>query len=201
MCYTFYLTKIIPNLTTIFGIFSCIFDKKPLPLQQISRKPMIIRPTRYSDLNVLSAIFAHARQQMAMDGNPTQWGDGYPERLQLEEDIQRGVSYVIEQDGKVCGTFVFIIGKDPTYQRIEEGYWLDDDMQYGTIHRIASNNTQQGIFQAVLLWCSARCSNLRIDTHKDNRRMIHLIEKEGFIRCGIIYTRNLSPRIAYQRIK
>ena len=80
---------------------------------------MTIRPTTYADIDALMAIFAHARAQMAADGNPTQWGDGYPSRKQIESDIQRGVSYVIEHNGQPCATFVFIIGKDPTYAYIE----------------------------------------------------------------------------------
>ena len=39
---------------------------------------MTIRPTTYADIEALMAIFAHARAQMAADGNPNQWGDGYP---------------------------------------------------------------------------------------------------------------------------
>lgn len=161
---------------------------------------MTIRPTTYADMDALLVIFAHARGLMVADGNPTQWGDSYPSRQQLEEDIQRGVSYVIEQDGEVCATFVFIIGKDPTYDIIEDGTWMDDSLPYGTIHRIASDGLQQGVFRTVLDWCTAHCANIRIDTHQDNRRMIHLIEKAGFSRCGIIYTRDHSPRIAYQRL-
>ena len=137
---------------------------------------------------------------MAADGNPNQWGDGYPSREQLMSDIQRGVSYVIEHKGVPCATFVFIIGTDPTYQYIEDGQWLDDTLPYGTIHRIASNGQQREIFRAVLDWCSAQCSNIRIDTHQANARMIHLIEQAQFTRCGIIYTRDNSPRIAYQRV-
>lgn len=161
---------------------------------------MTIRPTTYADIDALMAIFAYARAQMAADGNPTQWGDGYPSREQLESDIQRGVSYVIELDGQPCATFVFIIGKDPTYTYIDNGEWLDDILPYGTIHRIASNGEQQGIFRTVLHWCSAQCPNIRIDTHLDNTRMIHLIEKAGFTHCGTIYTRENSPREAYQRL-
>ena len=161
---------------------------------------MTIRPTTYADLDALMAIFAHARAQMAADGNPTQWSDGYPTREQLQNDIQRGVSYVIEHKGVPCATFVFIIGTDPTYQYIEDGQWLDDKLPYGTIHRIASNGQQRGIFRAVLNWCSAQCCNIRIDTHQANARMIHLIEQAQFTRCGIIYTRDNSPRIAYQRV-
>lgn len=161
---------------------------------------MTIRPTTYADMDALLVIFAHARGLMVADGNPTQWGDSYPSRQQLEEDIQRGVSYVIEQDGEVCATFVFIIGKDPTYDIIDDGAWIDDTLPYGTIHRIASNGQTRGVFNSVLDWCAARCTNTRIDTHRDNRRMIHLIEKARFSRCGIIYTRDHSPRIAYQRL-
>ena len=159
---------------------------------------MTIRPTTYADLDALTAIFAYARAQMAADGNPTQWGDGYPTREQLENDIHRGVSYVIVHEGVPCATFVFIIGDDPTYAYIEDGQWLDDTLPYGTIHRIASNGQQRGIFRAVLDWCSAQCSNIRIDTHQANARMIHLIEHNQFTRCGIIYTRDNSPRMAYQ---
>ena len=161
---------------------------------------MTIRPTTHADMDALLVIFSHAREQMVADGNPTQWGDSYPSRQQLEEDIQRGVSYVIEQDGEVCATFVFIIGKDPTYDIIEDGTWVDDTLPYGTIHRIASNGQTKGIFEMVLHCCIAHCANIRIDTHQDNLRMIHLIEKAGFSRCGIIYTRDHSPRIAYQRL-
>ncbi len=160
---------------------------------------MTIRPTTYADIPDLQAIFAHARQQMLCDGNPDQWGNNYPSREQVVEDIQRGVSYVMEEDRVVCATFVFIIGEDPTYDIIDDGSWLND-LPYGTIHRIASNGKIKGVFGAVLDWCSAYCSNIRIDTHQDNARMLHLIEKHGFTRCGIIYTRDNSPRVAYQRI-
>ena len=161
---------------------------------------MTIRPSTYADIDALMAIFAYARAQMAADGNPTQWGDGYPSHEQLMSDIQRGVSYVVEHNNHPCATFVFIIGEDPTYAYIEDGNWLDDTLPYGTIHRIASNGQERGIFLFVLNWCSAQCGNIRIDTHQDNARMIHLIEQANFTHCGIIYTRDNSPRIAYQRV-
>ena len=161
---------------------------------------MTIRPSTYADIDALLAIFAHARQQMVVDGNPSQWGDNYPSCEQLEEDIRRGVSYVVEYLGEVIATFVFIIGNDPTYNIIEEGAWIDDTLPYGTIHRIASNSKTKGVFGVVLHWCTARCNNIRIDTHEDNARMLHLIEKHHFSHCGIIYTRDHSPRVAYQKL-
>ena len=160
---------------------------------------MTIRLTTYADIEALMAIFAYARAQMIADGNPTQWGDGYPSREQLMSDIQRGVSYIVEHNTHPCATFVFIIGEDPTYHYIEDGQWLDDTLLYGTIHRIASNGEQRGIFPFVLHWCSAQCPNIRIDTHRDNLPMQRALEKNGFHRCGIIHLENGDARIAYQK--
>lgn len=163
---------------------------------------MTIRPATYHDIDALLTIFAHAREQMAMDDNPMQWGDGYPAREQIEQDIHAGVCYVME-DGTtktIYGTFVFILGNDPTYRIIDDGAWIDDTLPYGTIHRIASSGLQSGIFREALEWCVTQCANIRLDTHHANQRMIHLIEKNNFQRCGIIYVRDHSPRIAYQRL-
>ena len=42
--------------------------------------------------------------------------------------------------------------------------------------------------------------NIRIDTHKDNKIMQGLLARHGFSYCGIIYLKNGSPRLAYQRV-
>ena len=53
----------------------------------------------------------------------------------------------------------------------------------------------------VLEWCMDRCGNIRIDTHDDNLPMQHVLEKNGFIRCGRIWNEDGSPRIAYQKCR
>lgn len=145
-------------------------------------------------------VFDEARTFMASVGNPTQWGDGYPTADILLADIQRGVSYVIEEDDAIVGTFAFIPGTDPTYAVIENGQWLDDVLPYGTIHRLASLSDHHGIADACLDWCAARMDNIRVDTHRDNLVLQHILTTRGFSCCGIIYVRNHSPRLAYQRI-
>ena len=52
---------------------------------------------------------------------------------------------------------------------------------------------------APLLWGYEQCGNLKIDTHEDNVVMQHVLEKNGFERCGKIYTHDGTPRIAYQK--
>ena len=44
------------------------------------------------------------------------------------------------------------------------------------------------------------CESLRADTHADNKIMQHLLEENGFTRCGIIHVEDGTPRIAYQKM-
>ena len=40
--------------------------------------------------------------------------------------------------------------------------------------------------------------SIRIDTHKDNVIMHHILRKYGFQHCGVIFLANGDPREAYQ---
>ncbi len=159
---------------------------------------MTIRKTTAADFAQIQKLYAHAREQMRQAGNPSQWGGDRPSEIVLKEDIRKGQSYVIEENGLQCGVFSFIIGEDPTYQVIRQGQWLND-APYGTIHRIAANGLNSGVFRRCLSFCMSQISNIRIDTHEDNLIMRHLLEKYGFERCGVIYVEDGSPRIAYQK--
>lgn len=161
---------------------------------------MEIRKARLEDLDRILEIYAYARTFMAETGNPTQWGDSYPQKELLLEDISRKQLYVMVEDGQIHGVFVFIIGEDPTYQIIEDGAWLND-APYGTIHRIAGDGKKRGLLRLCVEYCKEQIDTLRIDTHHDNRIMQDAIEKNGFQRCGIIYSVDGSPRIAYQSEK
>ena len=156
-----------------------------------------IRAAQQSDLDEIEKIYAHARRFMAENGNPTQWRDGYPRRELLAQDICRGELYVAQKENGLCGVFLFVIGKDPTYAYIEDGDWISD-ASYGTIHRIASRS--KGLFGEALEFCRQKCSHIRVDTHMDNKPMQHLAEKYGFSRRGIIYVEDGTPRIAYELI-
>lgn len=160
---------------------------------------MTIRKTTPADFRQIQKIYAYARIQMRKNGNPSQWGDRSPSNETVWDDIQKGQSYVIEETDRICGVFAFIIGNDPTYQVIEQGRWLNE-APYGTIHRLAAGQGAKGIFDACLSYCTAQIPNIRIDTHTDNRIMRHLLHKRNFQECGIIYVKDGSPRIAYQKV-
>lgn len=161
------------------------------------RKGGVIRPAVPEELPELLELYAKARAFMAAHGNPTQWGTSSPAVWVLEEDIRQKRLFICEREGRLCGVFAFPIGADPTYEKVEEGGW-HSDAPYGTIHRLAGKETERGIFEECLSWCRKQIGHIRIDTHENNVIMRHLIEKNGFVRCGIIHVADGSPRIAYE---
>lgn len=160
----------------------------------------MFRGARRSDLEQILEIYAHARKAMADSGNPTQWGDSYPPQEMLEEDIDSNRLFVYTVNGRLEAVFAFILGPDPTYAKIEDGQWLNDEVSYGTIHRLASTGGRRGVTSEVIAWCLEHCESLRADTHADNKIMQHLLEKNGFARCGIIHVEDGTPRVAYQKL-
>ena len=151
------------------------------------------------ELDQIMDIYARARAFMAENGNPTQWGDSYPPRELIEEDILSNRLFVCVINGELEAVFAFVLGEDPTYKVIENGQWLSDE-PYGTLHRLASAGRRPGIGRLVIDWCLEHCESLRADTHADNKVMQHVLESNGFSRCGIIHLANGSPRIAYQKL-
>lgn len=156
-----------------------------------------IRKATMQDLTGIREIYEMARQFMRKNGNYSQWGKGdEPEDL-IEEDIQQGNLYVLEKDGGIHAVFAFIMGEDPIYLEIEEGKWKSEE-PYAAVHRVASDGTVQGVLGHIMDYCKAQVPHLRIDTHKDNKIMQHVLEKYGFVSCGIVHVPDGSPRIAYE---
>ena len=141
---------------------------------------------------------------MRADGNLTQWAaPGFPDDTLLLRDIARGGGFVIESvipseaKESLVAYFALLPSPEPTYDLID-GAWLTD-APYGVIHRMASYPDVHGIFSAVLEFAAARYAHLRIDTHRDNHIMQHLIEKHNFTYFGIIWLEDGTERLAYER--
>jgi ribosomal protein S18 acetylase RimI-like enzyme len=160
---------------------------------------MEIRKTTRDDLDEIRIIYADARAFMKKQNNPGQWGEDYPGKELLESDIYLGRSYVCISDNRIVGTFCFEVAVDPTYIEIFEGAWLDD-ASYAVIHRIASARGSKGVASFCVDWCFNQHPNIRIDTHRNNKPMISFLEKNGYVRCGIIYIENGDERIAFHKV-
>lgn len=160
-----------------------------------------IRKTRPDDLHVVMQIYEAARRFMHSTGNSNQWGEDYPSVDLIKDDMDQGNSFVcLSQADEVVGVFYFQKEKpDPTYLKIHEGDWINDD-KYGVIHRIASSGAERGVMDFVVNWCYRQTGNIRIDTHRDNIVMQNILRKTGFRYCGIIYLKNGDERLAYQKV-
>lgn len=167
-------------------------------LSPTSRKAtMEIRTATDQDIDEIERIYATAKQTMRESGNAFQWVDGYPQRSLIEGDIAAGELFLIEDCGRPCAVFMLSMEADPTYRDID-GSWLNDE-PYGVIHRVGSDGTAKGILEAALGFAFTRTENVRIDTHRNNSIMRHLLQKAGFAECGTIFCHDGSPRIAYHR--
>lgn len=159
---------------------------------------MVIRKAHENDLESIMRVYDVARKYMAENGNKTQWGNNRPLKSTIEKDIKNQNCYIgIGDDNEIHSVFAFVAGNDPTYAVIEKGRWLNDE-PYSVIHRVASDGKIKGFFKECLEFCVKRCKNIRIDTHENNLTMQYLLDKYGFVKCGIIHIANGDPRIAYE---
>jgi len=155
----------------------------------------LVRKAQARDWERIGQIYAQARAFMARSGNPTQWGTDRPPCSRLRQDMAEGNLYVLVSGKTVHGVFALLLGEDPTYGEIYGGAW-HYDRPYGTLHRVAGDGSG-GILRAAVDFSARHCGYLRIDTHRDNLVMRHVIQKAGFRECGTILTDDGTPRIAY----
>ena len=160
---------------------------------------MEIRPAYLEDLNAIMDVLEAAKGIMRASGNMGQWINGYPSREVITDDIGHGYGFVVETRECIAGYFAFIPSPEPTYLKIYDGAWLEDTSPYHVVHRIGSYPHIHGIFKAIMDWCFSKDPNIRIDTHRDNTIMQHVILKYGFQYCGIIYLASGDERLAYQK--
>ncbi len=153
------------------------------------------------DLPQILQIYAHAREAMAASGTPPSGATTFPRRSFWRRTSTPTGCSCMWSTASCWACSPSFWGADPTYQVIEDGAWLNDTLPYGTIHRLASLRQEQGGGfgrSSSGVWSIARaCGRTPMPT---TRIMQHLLEKNGFTRCGIIHVADGTPRIAYQKL-
>ena len=163
---------------------------------------MIIRKATYPEIPLLMKIFEGAKVIMRESGNLQQWSGNYPTEAIISRDIDAGNCFVLCEEDDIIGTMALIPGPDPTYAVIE-GEW-PDEAPYYVIHRIATSAPGRNTAKYMFDWAfghiySKGCKVIRIDTHKDNCIMKHILSKYGFSMCGVIWLEDGAPRDAYYK--
>ena len=166
---------------------------------------MEIRIANDHDIERILEIIQQAKAYLKSQ-DIDQWQNGYPNKESIQEDIRLGHSYVLCQENYVVATSAIIFEADPNYDYIENGSWLTQG-PYGVIHRIACDNAYKGqgiaslFFEYAKMQASIRgFQSLRVDTHPQNKSMQHLIAKNGFQYCGIVYMADGGLRFAYEDV-
>jgi ribosomal protein S18 acetylase RimI-like enzyme len=168
---------------------------------------MKLNPSKQADLPAIMNIIGQAQAHLAAQGID-QWQDGYPGEDQIIQDINNQESFVIVDGSEnVMATVVFATRPEITYQQID-GQWLTpSNATYGVIHRLAvgADYHKMGIAQFIIQDYEVRlkallADSLRIDTHRQNKGMQHILKKIGYTYCGIIYLENGDERLAFEKL-
>ena len=146
---------------------------------------MQVRIASPEDLEFIKGAYEHARAFMQANGNATQWTDGYPGRMDAEEDIAHGHCFLVNDEAGPLAVFSFAPGPDADYH---------------VIHRVAAVRGR-GVARAIFSFATEHADYLRCDTHEDNAPMRRALESFGFRECGTITVANGTERIAYDWIK
>ena len=134
----------------------------------------------------------------------TQWTEDYPNFNTIHDDILNKTGYVVKVDGMIAGYMCIDFGGEPAYYNIE-GKW-NLDAPFAVVHRMAFSTQYRGIGLADTTWklieeyCQKKNIHyIRVDTDFPNKRMQHILEKNGFKRCGVIVFQG-SGKIAYDKV-
>lgn len=155
----------------------------------------IIRLATPSDEKALSEIYAAARAYMAKEGNPSQWGSDHPLPSLIKKDIEEGCLYVICKDNAPHAAFS-MTSHDECYE--DEGTSWAWDKEYLVIHSLGSDGTLKHVFDKAVGFALSQSKHLRIDTHKDNKTMLALIERWGFSGAGYCHMKDGTIRYCFE---
>lgn len=159
-------------------------------------------------LPALCKITEDAKAQLKRLGLD-QWQKGYPSEEVWISDIEKGITWVAVENGKVLGAFMFQTAPEVSYASID-GAWLTDGA-YASLHRVCVAEDSKGtgvvgeMFRhAFELAKEAGFPSMRIDTHAGNLPMQRALGKAGFTPCGTIYliggSEDGDPRLAFEKI-
>lgn len=133
-----------------------------------------------------------------------QWTENYPNINTVYNDIENEKGYVIKIDGKIAGYMCIDFSGEPAYADIK-GAWRTEK-NYAVVHRMAFSKEFIGsgladrAFGLIEKVCLDRgVPYIRIDTDFPNKRMQHILEKNGFVKCGVVVFQG-SEKIAYDKL-
>ena len=92
-------------------------------------------------------IIAQAREFLGKSGSDRMASSHRvpPHKSDIENFLHKAVGYVLIVDEKVAGFCAIITGEDTQYTKIYNGEWLNDSLDYVTVHCLALSDQYRGL--------------------------------------------------------
>jgi ribosomal protein S18 acetylase RimI-like enzyme len=134
-----------------------------------------------------------------------QWGEYYPTREIIQDDIENRSLYTAKEDDEILGIIAVNEEQPPEW---EKANWSTQEGRILTVHRLAVKPTmqKQGIARRLLDYAEDYAvgngyTSIRLDAYSGNPRALKLYEKHHYNRVGQVFfpMRDL-PFYVYEKI-
>lgn len=193
-----YLTGIIFGVLAISIILFSFFISLNLKYEVL-----IFRMANESDRESILEIYLEGAESLKADGVDQWQGKYVPSFKDVDEHL--GVDlYVLEYHKRIVSTACLVEGIDEDYENIN-GKW-NTSLPYISIHKVATSNEykKQSFGRKMMRYienlAKRKRMDLRIDTHKDNKKMRNFIISCGYKYTGEVVLQGELERLAYDKV-
>lgn len=192
-----YLVGIIFSILVMSIIFFSFFVSLNLKYEVLTFR-MANELDRESILN----IYLEGANALKEDGVDQWQGQYVPSFKDVDEHL--GVDlYVLEYHKRIVSTACLVEGIDEDYENIN-GKW-NTSLPYISIHKVATSNEHKKqsfgrkMMSYIENFAKRKRMDLRIDTHKDNKKMRNFIISCGYKYTGEVILQGELERLAYDK--
>ena len=192
-----YLTGIIFGVLAISIILFSFFISLNLKYEVLT-----FRMANESDRESILEIYLDGSNALKEDGVDQWQGKYVPSFKDIDEHL--GIDlYVLEYHKKVVSTACLVEGIDEDYENIN-GKW-NTSILYISIHKVATSNEYKKqnfakkMMRYVENFAKRKRMDLRIDTHKDNKKMRNFILSCGYEYTGEVILQGELERLGYDK--
>ncbi|WP_278478589.1 GNAT family N-acetyltransferase [Parvimonas micra] len=192
-----YLVGIIFSILVMSIIFFSFFISLNLKYEVLT-----FRMANESDRESILEIYLEGAEALKNDGVDQWQGQYVPSFKDVDEHL--GVDlYVLEYHKRIVSTACLVEGIDEDYENIS-GKW-NTSLPYISIHKVATSNEykKQSFGRKMMSYienlAKRKRMNLRIDTHKDNKKMRNFIISCGYKYTGEVILQGELERLGYDK--
>lgn len=193
-----YLVGIIFGILVMSIIFFSFFVSLNLKYEVLT-----FRMANESDRESILEIYLEGAEALKTDGVDQWQGQYVPSFKDIDEHL--GIDlYVLEYHRKIVSTACLVEGIDEDYESIN-GKW-NTSIPYISIHKVATSNKykKQSFAKKMMSYienlAKRKRMDLRIDTHKDNKKMRNFIISCGYKYTGEVVLQGELERLAYDKV-